>query len=194
VLRPALFAASLRVAEGYDPQHKRSTEPGGSKLIARETEGLKKTHPLSPLFTGPVAALSFPSVEPAHLKAALDILFPLKNPKKGLDPLAVSGLQKFVLLAGRVDGHVYRKSAGEGRVMDIDLIRVLALLPDVSTLRGELLAMLRGAGGADLVLKLGNIGVGLTRTVDTYRKMLSGELDSDGKPVEGKSEGKEKED
>jgi len=193
VLSSALFAASLRVAEGHDPQHKRSSEPGGSKLIAKETEGLKKTHPLSPIFTAPVAVLSFPSVEPAHLKTALDILFPLKNPKKGLDPLAVSGLQKFVLLAGRVDGHVYGSRVGEGRVMDVDLIRVLALLPDVNTLRGELLAMLRGAGGADLVMNLGNIGAGLARTVDTYRKMLSGELDSDGRPVEDKAEGGGKE-
>ncbi|RPA99380.1 hypothetical protein L873DRAFT_1806932 [Choiromyces venosus 120613-1] len=191
VLKPALFASSLRVAEGHDPLHKRSSEPGGSKIIAEKTEKLKETHPLSPVLTGPVAALSFPSVEPVHLKAALDILFPLKNPKKGLDPLAISGLQKFVLLAGRVDGHVYGSRSGEGRVMDIDLIRVLALLPDVNTLRGELLAMLRGAGGADLVMNLGNVGIGLTRTVHTYQKMLSGELDSDGNPVQTNAEGGE---
>ncbi|PWW75698.1 hypothetical protein C7212DRAFT_320741 [Tuber magnatum] len=189
VLKPAIFATSLRVLEGYDWQHKRSSEPGGSKIIAKETEILKETHPLSPVLTGPVAALSFPSVEPAHLKTALDILFPLKNPKKGLDPLAVSGLQKFVLLAGWVDGHVYGGRNGEGRVMDVDLIRVLALLPDVNTLRGELLAMLRGAGGADLVMNLSNVGAGLTRTVDAYRKILGGELDSDGKPVEAKAKG-----
>ncbi|KAG0134101.1 hypothetical protein HOY82DRAFT_554758 [Tuber indicum] len=191
VLKPALFATSLRVAEGYDPQHKRSSEPGGSKIIAKEVEKLKETHPLSPVLTGPVAALSFPSVEPAHLKVALDIMFPLKKPKKGLDPLAIHGLQKLVLLAGRVDGHIYGGRYGEGRVMDVDLIRVLALLPDIDTLRGELLAMLRGAGGADLIMNLGNIGVGLTRTVDTYRKMLSGELDSDGKPVEAKADGEQ---
>lgn len=185
VLRPPLFAAAMRVAEGWDPKNTAGGQAGTSPRAYAATRDLKDTHPLSPILTGPVAALSFPSVEPKHLKVALEVLFPTKNPKKGMDPLAVAGVGKFVLLAGRVDGHVYGGRNGEGRVLDGDLIRHLATQPDVGALRGQLMAMLRGAGGADLLMNLGNIGVGLARTVEARRKMLSGELDAEGERKEG---------
>jgi large subunit ribosomal protein L10 len=185
VLRPALFAVALRVAEGWDPKNKVGGLAGTSPKVYKATQDLKDMHPLSPILTGPVAALSFPGVETKYLKVALEVLFPTKYPKKGMDPLAVTGVQKFVLLAGRVDGHVYGGRNGEGRVLDGELVRYLARQPDVESLRGQLMAMLRGAGGADLVMNLSNVGVGLARTVDARRKMLSGELNADGEKKEG---------
>ncbi|KAH8154789.1 uncharacterized protein LAJ45_01320 [Morchella importuna] len=184
LVRPALFSSVLRVAEGFDKEHRFDNGLAGtSKEAYKSTLHLKETLDLHPLLTANVATLSMPVVAPAQLKLILELMFPEKRSKKGLDPLALSGLQKLVLLGARVDGHVAGGRIGEGRVLDGDQLRALSQLKSVEEMRGELAAILQSVGGGELVRSLGSVGLTLTRTVDGRRKMLE-EGASDGKPVE----------
>ncbi|KAL8816664.1 MAG: hypothetical protein Q9191_008290, partial [Dirinaria sp. TL-2023a] len=79
------------------------------------TRRYKSVHPLSPLLSGPLAILSFPTVSPAHLAAALSILVPSPSsfpaPKRRTNPSyyetdVQGGLQKLILLGARVEGRV----------------------------------------------------------------------------------------
>ncbi|KAL9608828.1 MAG: hypothetical protein Q9167_006363, partial [Letrouitia subvulpina] len=76
----------------------------------------KFRHELAPLLNGPVALLTFPTVAPAHLKAALSILAPkapafpapTRRANPGYYDAAVqTGLQKLMLLGARIEGKVF---------------------------------------------------------------------------------------
>lgn len=76
----------------------------------------KHQHPLATVLTGNIALLTFPTVSPQHLKAALSILAP--NPPKFPaptrranptyhEPVTQDGLKKLLLLGARIDGQVF---------------------------------------------------------------------------------------
>jgi len=174
VIRGAVFSTAMRVAEYYDPN---GGKQHGTSKEAYEMTKRRKKHPLAPLLSGPVGIVTFPAVSPPHIKAVVDIMFPEGRAVKGLDPLAASGLQKLVLLAARVDGHVASGDLGNGRVLDDSMVRWVAALPGFEALRGQLVGMLQSVGGADLVRSLEAIPISAVRTIDAHRKVLGGELE-----------------
>ncbi|KAF8542716.1 hypothetical protein BDD12DRAFT_823735 [Trichophaea hybrida] len=182
IVRGAVFSTAMRVAEFYDPN---GGKQHGTSKEAYEMTKKRKKHPLAPLLSGPVGIVTFPTVSPPHLKAVVDIMFPEGRAMKGLDPLAVVGLQKLVLLAARVDGHVASGDLGSGRVLEESLVRWVAALPGFEALRGQLVGMLQSVGGADLVRSLEAIPISAVRTIDAHRKVLSGELE--GEKPEGET-------
>ncbi|KAL8908242.1 MAG: hypothetical protein Q9171_005522, partial [Xanthocarpia ochracea] len=104
IIQSRIFSAALRIVEYWNPPPSdpptsspqdpttQSSVPGIPNTIpsprdpahthslsrrARNAVISKKhTHPLSPLLSGPLALLTFPTVSPAHLKTALSILAP----------------------------------------------------------------------------------------------------------------------
>lgn len=167
----------MRVAEGFDKAYRDDPGLAGTSRKAYETTlHLREELQLSPLLTGPTATVTFPGVSPVHLKAVLDIMFPARGHKRGLDPVAVSGLQKLVLLGARVDGHVAGGRIGEGRVLDGEQVRAVGALKGMEDLRGELVAIMQSVGGGELVRGLEGLGVGVVRTVEGRRKMMEQEV------------------
>lgn len=176
LLRTGVFASVLRVAEFYDPLG--GKEHCSSEMAYQATA--KKNCLFAPVLSGPVGALSFAGVSPLHLKVAIELLFPEDGKvKKGLDPLATSGLQKLVLLAARVDAHVANNMLGRGRVLDGDAVRWVSSLQGIEGMRGELLAILRGVGGGEVIKNLEAAGgIGLVRMVEGRRRLLNEEENS----------------
>nr|POE47502.1 54s ribosomal protein l11, mitochondrial [Quercus suber] len=125
-----------------------------SKYAAR-----KQRHGLEPFMSGPLAILTFPSVSPQHLKAALSILSPSKDfpaPKRRVaagyyEAPVQNGLQKLMLLGARV----------EGKVFDTDGTKwVGGIQGGLDGLRAQLVAM------------LGSVAGGITSTLEAASKSL----------------------
>ncbi|KAL9130985.1 MAG: hypothetical protein Q9217_000974 [Psora testacea] len=135
---------------------------------------LKNKHPLTPLLSGPLALLTFPTVSPQHLKAALQILAPDKSagfapPTRRMHPgfydgAVQGGLQKLMLLGARVDGRVFDQLG----------VRWVGGLEGMDGLRAQLVALLGGAG-VNLVRTLGTAGQSLWMTMEGRRGMLEEE-------------------
>ena len=131
----------------------------------------KLSHGLRPLLSGPLAVVTFPTVLPQHMKAALSILspkapnFPAPTRRANLgyyDATVQGGLQKLLLLGARV----------EGKVFDPDGARwVGAIEGGLDGLRGQLVGMLQGIG-AGLTNVLEGAGRSLYFTVEGRRGML----------------------
>lgn len=202
IIQTGIFAAALRVVEYFRPdpqpdaesQHPSDPATHSSASLAnlrpspdepRLTHGLsraahdavvskKSAHPLSPLLSGPLVAVSFPTVSPQHLKAVLSILSPsapsFPAPSRRLNPgyydLTVqSGLQKLLLLGARV----------EGRVFDVEGTKwVGGIEGGIDGLRGQLVAMLSSVG-AGVTNTLESAGRSLYFTVEGRRGMLEDE-------------------
>lgn len=182
VLRGAVFSSAMRIAEYYDSADGKAH---GTSKEAYELTKKHTKHPLAPLFAGPVGIVTFPAVSPMHLKTVVDIMFPVARAVKGLDPVAVTGLQKLVLLAARVDGHVATGNAGSGQVLDSTKVRWASALPGFEGLRGQLVGIMQSLGGAELVRSLEAIPISIVRTIDGHRKVMSGELDTPAEGAEG---------
>jgi large subunit ribosomal protein L10 len=141
---------------------------------------------LSPLLVGPLATLSFPAVSPAHLAAALSVLcpsppaFPPPSKKKSpgyYDPIAQSGLQKLLLVGGRI----------EDKVFDFDGVKwVAGIEGGLDTLRAQLVHMLQTAG-LGLTSALEGAGKSLWLTLESRRSVL--EEEQNGGKKEGEKEG-----
>lgn len=126
---------------------------------------------LSPLLVGPLAVVTFPAVSPAHLKAALSILapnppaFPAPTRKKSpgyYDPIAQSGLQKLLLVGGRI----------EGKVFDVDGVQwVGGIEGGLDSLRAQLVYLLQSAG-LGLASALEGAGKSLWLTMESRRSVL----------------------
>jgi large subunit ribosomal protein L10 len=128
-------------------------------LGAKKKKSRTLGHGLEPILSGPLAVLTFPSVSPQHLKAALSILSPTKDfpaPKRRTnpgyhEPAVQNGLQKLMLLAARV----------EGKVFDMEGARwVGGIQGGIDGLRGQLVAMLQG------------ISAGITNTLEAASRSL----------------------
>lgn len=183
ILRNGIFDAALRISDYYDPSNK--GRHGTSSQAFHSTKWRGKNHPLKALMSGPLGCVTFPAVSPEHLKVVMDLMFPDNKPMKGLDPLAVQGMQKLILLAARVDGHA-AGNMGKAEIMDREKIKWVSVLPGYEGLRGQLVAALQTMGGGELVRSLESIPVGVVRTLDGHRKNIAGELE----PKEGEGEAK----
>jgi len=197
IMQTGIFAAALNIVEFYKPgasQDKRtrksvvsSEDDGFTHVLSRAAHeaATAKKHALSPLLAGPLVLLTFPSVSPAHLKAALSILAPSQpdypaptrraNPGWH-DPPVQAGMQKLLLLGARV----------EGKVFDVEGAKWVGTINGgLEGLRGQLVAMLQGIGGA-LTSTLEGASKSLYLTVEGRRTMLEDE--ATGVPGEEKKE------
>lgn len=197
IIQTGIFAAALRVVEFYKPEQQiRNLDPTDPSTTSSATipftspgDGFTHTlsraaheavvdkrtaHKLAPLLSGPLTLLTFPSVSPQHLKAALSILSPsaphfpapTRRANPGWhDPTVQSAVQKLLLLGARV----------EGRVFDIEGTKwVGSIEGGLEGLRGQLVAMLQSIGGG-LTNTLESAGKSLYLTVEGRRTMLEDE-------------------
>ncbi|KAL9116751.1 MAG: hypothetical protein Q9187_006722 [Circinaria calcarea] len=202
IIQTGIFAAALRVVEYFhpdlQPQAKTphssdpatqsstllpNTQPtandptlnhGLSRAAYEAVANKKLSHALTPLLSGPLVLVTFPTVSTEHLKAVLSILAPnpptFPAPTRRANPgyhdaTVQSGLQKLLLLGARV----------EGKVFDLDGTRwVGAIEGGLDGLRGQLVAMLQGIG-AGITSTLESAGRSLYFTVESRRGMLEDE-------------------
>lgn len=182
IIQTGILQSALKIVDFYKPELEAqqldptgpatpsstlipSSSPDGSIAThvlseAAHTATKRRSHPLDPLLSGPLALLTFPQVSPQHLKAALSILSPVpgqfpaptRRANPGWHDMAVqTGLQKLLLLGARV----------EGKVFDVEGTKwVGSIEGGLEGLQGQLVAMLQG------------IGAGLTTTLDSSAKSL----------------------
>ncbi|KAH6856381.1 hypothetical protein B0I37DRAFT_367229 [Chaetomium sp. MPI-CAGE-AT-0009] len=141
---------------------------------------------ISPLLVGPLALFTLPAVSPAHLAAALSILspsppaFPPPSKKKNPgyhDAIAQSGLQKLMLIGGRI----------EDKVFDLDGVKwVGGIEGGLDGLRAQLVYMLQSAG-LGLTTALEGASKSLWLTMESRRSVLEEEQNG-GKEAEKKEE------
>ncbi|GAB7348637.1 hypothetical protein MBLNU459_g7009t1 [Dothideomycetes sp. NU459] len=185
IVQTGIFASALKVVEYFQPDQSHSRTAGAADADPVLTHGLSRTAweaarknakmelDLAPLLSGPLMAVTFPSVSPQHLKATLSILSPSENnpaPKRKAnpslyEPAVQTGLQKLMLLGARV----------EGKVFDTDGTRwVGSIEGGLDGLRGQLVAMLQSVG-AGLTTTLEGAGKSLYLTMESRRTMLEDE-------------------
>ncbi|KAI0126206.1 hypothetical protein BJ170DRAFT_583194 [Xylariales sp. AK1849] len=184
VLRTRIFDVAFKIVDFFDPRdaaEKSNAYTHDLSSTAYETiKGANLNDPnstyaqISPLLTGPVAALTIPVVSPVHLATALKILapsapaFPAPTRRKNpgyYDATAQSGLQKLILIGGRV----------EGRAFDQDGIKwVGGLEGGLDGLRSQLVSMLQSAG-LDLTTALEGHSKGLWLALEGHRTQLEEE-------------------
>lgn len=219
IIQTGIFAAALRIVEYFRPdlqpqaQSHLPSDPATQSSISianvlpspddpKLSHGLsraahdavmdkKLAHALSPLLSGPLVAVTLPTVSPQHLKAVLSILSPsppnFPAPSRRLNPgyhdiTVQNGIQKLLLLGARV----------QGKVFDVEGTKwVGSIEGGLDGLRGQLVAMLSSVG-AGVTNTLESAGRNLYFTVEGRRGMLEDEQKgpqdgSDGKPSEGSS-------
>ena len=159
------------------------------KEATKNQEAVEKTvyGQLAPLLVGPIATLTLPAVSPAHLAAALSVLapsppaFPPPSRKKSpgyYDVTCQSGLQKLMLVGGRI----------EGKAFDYDGIKwVGGIEGGLDGLRAQLVHMLQSAG-MGLTSVLEGAGKSLWLTMESRRSVLEEEQN----PTKKEGEGEEK--
>ena len=185
VVKPTMLEPALRITEYYKPQPPASASPGalGIEHVSDDpslTHALSTAayhaatqhryeHPLTPLLTGNIALLTFPTVSPQHLKAALQILSPVPGkfpaPTRRANPTyhapaVQDGLKKLLLLGARVDGQVF----------DMEGARwVGSIEGGMGGLRAQLVSLLQMAG-VSVSQTLEAAGKTLWMTVEGRRK------------------------
>ncbi|KAI0489942.1 hypothetical protein F4859DRAFT_173561 [Xylaria cf. heliscus] len=142
---------------------------------------------ISPLITGPLAAVTFPSVSPAHLAAVIKVLspsppaFPAPPRKKNpgyYDPIAQSGFQKLILVGGRIEDNAF----------DLDQVKwVGGIEGGLDGLRSHLVSLLQNAG-LGLTTALEGHGKGLWLALEGRRTQLEEEANGGKKDGEAKTE------
>ena len=186
IIQTGIFAAALRVVEFYHPEPhptEGALKHALSKAAHNAVVNKKKAHALAPLLAGPLAVLTFPSVSPQHLNAALCVLAPsapqFPAPTRKANPgwheaTVQSGLQKLMLMGARV----------EGRVFDVEGAKW------VGGIEGGLEGL-----RAQLVVLLQSMGAGVTNTLESAAKNLyfmvesrRAMLEDEGKPRETNNE------
>ncbi|KAL8771135.1 MAG: hypothetical protein Q9209_003306 [Squamulea sp. 1 TL-2023] len=211
IIQSRIFSAALRIVEYWNPSPPQApisdpqdpatpsstpgipnttpspSDPALTHSLSRRARNAviskKYTHPLSPLLSGPLALLTFPTVSPAHLKTALSILAPrvpgFVAPPRRTNPgyhdaVTQAGLQKLLLLGARI----------EGRVFDMEGVRwVGGIEGGLEGLRGQLVGMLQGFG-AGLTGALEGASRSLYLTV-AGRRMI---LEDEGKGADNRKE------
>ncbi|KAF2862656.1 hypothetical protein K470DRAFT_255583 [Piedraia hortae CBS 480.64] len=168
VVGTGIFDSALRVVEFWD----RDTGGLSEEAWRATSKGNQPDlhHPFEDITCGPLAVLTFPSIDPTLVKAALQILAPQASafpaPKKRLTPSyyerpVQDGVAKLMLLGARVGRNA----------QDIDGVRWLGSLPNLDGLRAQLVAILSSAGRS-VTDTLSSPGQGLYITVDGRRRML----------------------
>jgi large subunit ribosomal protein L10 len=161
VIQTGIFAAALRVVEFYQPPADGDALTHVLSQAAHDAVvGRKREHALTPLLAGPLVLVTFPTVSPAHLKAALSTMAPIpplfpaptRRANPGWHDNAVqSGLQKLLLLGARI----------EGKVFDVEGFKW------VGTIEGGLEGL-----RCQLVMLLQSMGAGVTRTLESAARNL----------------------
>ncbi|KAI6080133.1 hypothetical protein F4821DRAFT_252189 [Hypoxylon rubiginosum] len=197
VIRTRMFDVAFKIVEFFDAEaqaaksnaYKHDLSSTAYETITKASVDETSAYgQISPLLVGPVAAVTFPSVSPAHLAAALSILapsppaFPAPSRKKNpgyYDLTTQSGLQKLLLIGGRI----------EGRVFDTDGVKwVGGIEGGIEGLRAQLVAMLQSAG-LGLTTALEGHSKGLWLALEGRRTQL--EEEEGGAKKEGEGEAKE---
>lgn len=178
IIQTGIFAAALRVVEYYKPEMQPTftqSSDGLTHVLSQAAHDAvvdkKKSHQLAPLLSGPLVLLTFPTVSPQHMKAALSILSPsspqFPAPTRKANPgwhenAVQTGLQKLLLLGARV----------EGKVFDVDGTKWIGGIEGgLEGLRSQLVAMLQGLG-AEITNTLESAAKNLYFTVESRRTML----------------------
>ncbi|KAK6858361.1 hypothetical protein PG995_006060 [Apiospora arundinis] len=194
VLRTRMFDVAFKVVEFFDPEEAAKQSNAYthdlSKSAYEAIQAADTTNPntayaqISPLLNGPVAALTFPTVSPAHLAAALKILspsapdFPAPTRRKNpgyYEQAAQTGLQKLFLIGGRV----------EGKAFDYQGVRwVGGIDGGLEGLRSQLVHMLQSAG-LGLTTALEGHSKGLWLALESRRTQLDEEQNPKKKEEEG---------
>jgi large subunit ribosomal protein L10 len=171
VIRTGLFDMALRLVKFWDPvvaEQKKNGQLEFTHSLSREaydaSSNRKKKHGLEKLLVGPVVILTIPSSSPAHLRAALSILFPgpgFPAPRKRInaayyDPAVQNGVPKLLLLGARV----------EAKMFDISKITW------IGSLQGGLPGL-----RAQLVQMLQSVPAGLTGALESASRGLYGILE-----------------
>jgi len=191
IVQTNMFAPALRIAEYYRPSNLAPDLVGGalgiqtdnadlslthalSEAAYRVSQSHKNIHPLTPLLSGSIAVLTFPTVSPQYVKAALSILAPqpptFPAPTRRAvpsyhEPPVQDGLKKLMLLGARIDGQVF-DTDGTRWVGSID--------GGIDGLRAQLVALLQGFGAA-LTSTLESASRSLWFTMEGRRTMLEKE-------------------
>jgi ribosomal protein L10 len=188
ILQTHIFEAALRVVTFFKPNKQEQilaaseiTSPDDPRLTHdlsraayRAVLDKRGRHEFSSVLVGPIAIVSFPSVSPAHLKAALTILAPkapdFPSPKRRTNPgyhelTTQSGLQKLLLLGARVEGKLFD---------DEDTRWVGKIEGGLPGLRAQLVQMLQGVP-ASLTGALEGAGKSLYLTLEGRRSALDDE-------------------
>ncbi|KAI1179369.1 hypothetical protein F4777DRAFT_473413 [Nemania sp. FL0916] len=192
VLRTRMFDVACKITEYFKPEEQAAKSNAYTHdLSTTAYESIKNATPdpssaysqLSPLLTGPLAAVTFPAVSPQHLAAVLRILapsapaFPAPTRKKNpgyYDPLAQSGFQKLLLIGGRIDGKAF----------DNDGVKwVGGIESGLDGLRAQLVSLLHSAG-LGLTTALEGQSKGLWLALESRRTQLDEEANG-GKPKDG---------
>lgn len=180
IIQTRIFESALLVTEYFRPESIPTTPPGEqteifthalSRTAHDAVASKKKSHPLGPLLSGPLAIVSFPTVSPVHIKTALSILSPYapqfpppsRRANPGYhDPAVQAALQKLILLGARV----------EGKVFDTREVRwVGGIEGGMEGLRAQLVGILTGVAGG-VVGALESAGQSLYFTLEGRRGML----------------------
>ncbi|KXJ91653.1 hypothetical protein Micbo1qcDRAFT_161642 [Microdochium bolleyi] len=199
VLRTRMFDIAFKIVEFFDANkvagesnaytHDLSTSAYEAVQKANIKDPNSGYAQIAPLFSGPVAAVTFPTVSPAHLAAVLKVLapstpdFPAPTRKKNpgyYDPVAQSALQKLLLIGGRVESKVF-DPAGVKWVGGID--------GGLDSLRAQLVHMLQSAG-LGLTTALEGHSKGLWLALESRRTQMDEEANG-GKTEAGEAEKKE---
>lgn len=192
VVQTKMLENALRITEYYRPtvQHEGESQPTPVPIESERqdpslTHALSESayiaakanrhiHPLTPLLTGNIALLNFPSVSPQHVKAALSILAPLAPgfpaPSRKMaptfhEPVVQDGLKKMMLLGARIDGQVF-DTEGTRWVGGIE--------GGITGLRAQLVGMLQGFG-AGVTQTLESASRSVWFTMEGRRRMLEEE-------------------
>lgn len=207
-IQGGIFESALLVTEYYNPEQHASpsiphstdpstqssatianhvpnpTDPTLTHFLSRTAHDAvskhKFTHPLRPLLSGPLAVVTFPTVTPQHMRAALSILSP-KSPTFAAptrranpgyhDASVQAGIQKLLLLGARVEGKVFDQE-GTRWVGGIE--------GGMEGLRAQLVHLLSSVG-AGVTGALESVGKSLWFTVEGRRGMLEDEEKGDKK-------------
>ncbi|KAI1430405.1 hypothetical protein F5Y12DRAFT_21954 [Xylaria sp. FL1777] len=125
VLRTRMFNVACKIVDYFKPEdqaeksntYTHDLSRTAYQSIRQATVDETSTYgQINPLITGPIAVVTFPSVSPAHLAAVLRVLspsppaFPAPTRKKNpgyYDPSAQIGLQKLILMGGRIEDKAF---------------------------------------------------------------------------------------
>ncbi|KAH8649950.1 hypothetical protein BX600DRAFT_442041 [Xylariales sp. PMI_506] len=192
VLRTRIFDVAFKIVDFFDAEaaakasntYTHDLSPSAYQAIQKANlEDPNSTYAqMSPLLTGPVAALTIPTVSPAHLAAALKVLapsapaFPAPSRKKSpgyYDPIAQNGLQKLILIGGRIENKAFDESGVKW---------VGGIEGGLDGLRSQLVYLLQTAG-LGLTTALEGHSKGLWLALEGRRTQL--EEEQNPKPAEG---------
>ncbi|KAI9655388.1 MAG: hypothetical protein M1821_005536 [Bathelium mastoideum] len=138
-----------------------------------------QTHGLEPLLSGPLCALAFPSLSPAHLAVLIRLLAPApprfpaprRREQPGYhDPAVQAAVQKLLLLGARVEGRALDGAGVEW---------VGGMEGGLEGLRGRLVGLLQGVG-MGLVGALDGAGRAVYGVMEGRRRMLDEEQNATG--------------